>query len=98
MPTSHSTNFVPSSSEPSVSEVVKPSVSEATKSVEVTSPRRIRVHLQESKPKAPNPPKGKLHGKPTWVCPFCGKSGYIHPNCFKLQAAKKANKPKVSMA
>ena len=39
----HSTNFVPSSSsEPLVSEIVKPSVSEA-KSVEVTPPRKIRV-------------------------------------------------------
>ena len=26
---------------------------------------------------------------------FCGKSGHICPNCFKLQAAKQANKPKV---
>ena len=60
----HSTNFVPSSSsEPLVSEVVKPSVSEA-KSVEVTPPRKIRVDLHESKPKAPNPPKGKTHDKP----------------------------------
>ena len=80
----HSINFVPSSSsEPLMSEVVKPSVSE-TKYVEVTSPRRIRVHLQESKPKAPNPPKGKLHGKPAWACHFCGKSGHIRSNCFKL--------------
>ena len=91
----HSINFVPySSSEPPVSEVVKPSVSEA-KSVEVTPPRKIRVDLHESKPKAPNPPKGKKHGKPTWVCHFCGKFGHIHPNCFKLQAVKRANKPKV---
>ena len=88
VPAPHSINFVPSSSssEPSVSE---------TKSVEVTSPRKIRVDLQESKPKAPNSPKGKLHDKPAWVCHFCGKSGHICPNCFKLQAAKRANKPKV---
>ena len=26
---------------------------------------------------------------------FCGKSGHVHPNCYKLQAAKSANKPKV---
>ena len=83
----HSINFVPySSSEPPVSEVVKPSVSEA-KSVEVTPSRKIRVDLHKSKPKAPNPPKGKKHGKPTWVCHFCGKFGHIHPNCYKLQAA-----------
>ena len=66
----HSTNFVPSSSsEPLVSEVVKPSVSEF-KSVEVTPLRKIRVDLNESKPKAFNPPKGKTHDKPAWVCHF----------------------------
>ena len=96
VPALYSTNFVPSSSsEPPVSEVVKPSVSEAVKSVEVTSLRKIRVDFQESKPKALYPPKGKLHDKPAWVCHFCGKSGHIHPNCFKLQAVKRANKPKV---
>ena len=95
VPAPHSTNFVPSSSsEPPVSVVVKPSVSEA-KSVEVTPSRNIRVDLEESKPKAPNAPKGKLHDKPAWVCHFCGKSGRIRPNCFKLQAAKRANKSKV---
>ena len=53
----NSTIFVPlSSSEPPVSEVVKP--------VEVTPSRKIRVDLQESKPKTPNHPKGKLHDKP----------------------------------
>ena len=52
----HSTNFVPSFS-------VKPSVSEA-KPIEVTPPRKIRVDLHESKPKAPNPSKGKTHDKP----------------------------------
>ena len=77
-----------------MSEVVKPFMSEA-KSVEVTSPRKIRVDIQESKPKAPNPPKGKLHDKLAWVCHFCGKSGHIRPNYFKLQATKRANKPKV---
>ena len=91
----HSTNFVPSSSsEPLVSEAVKPSVSEA-KPIEVTPLRKIRVDLHESKTKAPNPSKGKTHDKPAWVCHFCGKSGHIRPNCFKLQAAKRANKPKV---
>ena len=29
------------------------------------------------------------------MCHFCGKSGHIRPNCYKLQAAKRANKPKV---
>ena len=79
MPEPHSTNFV-SSSEPPMSEIVKPT--------EVTPPRKIRIDLQESKPKTPNPSKGKLHDKPTWVCHFCGKSGHIRTNCFKLQAAK----------
>ena len=77
-----------------MSEVVKPSMSEA-KSVEVTPPRKIRVDFQKSKPKAPNPPKGKLQDKLAWVCHFCGKSGHIRPNYFKLQATKRANKPKV---
>ena len=63
MPASHSTNSVPSSSS-------KTSVSEA-KSVEVTLPRKIRVDLHESKPKAPNPLKGKTHDKLVWVCHFC---------------------------
>ena len=94
MPEPHSTNFVPSS-EPPVSEVVKPSVSEVAKSVDVTPPKKIRVDLQESKSKVHNPPKGKLHDKPAWICHFYGNFGHIHPNCFKLQAAKQANKPKV---
>ena len=64
VPVPHSTNFVPSSSsEPPMSKVVKPSVSE-TKSMEVTPLRKIRIDLQESKPKALNPLKGKLHDKP----------------------------------
>ena len=59
----HSTKFVPSSSsEPLVSEAVKPSVSEA-KPIEVTPLRKIRVDLHESKPKALNPSKGKTHDK-----------------------------------
>ena len=71
----HSTSFVPSS-KPPVSEVIKP--------MEVTPPRKIRVDLQESKPKTPNPPKGKFHDRPAWVCHFCGKSRHIHLNCYKL--------------
>ena len=82
----HSTNFV-SSSEPPVSEIVKPA--------EVTPPRKIRVDLKKSKPMTPNPLKVKLHDRTAWVCHFCGKSGHIRPNCFKLQVAKRANKPKV---
>ena len=83
----HSINFV-SSSEPPKSEIVKP--------VEVTPPpRKIRVDLKESKPKNPTLPKDKVHHRPLWVCHFCGKTGHICPNCFKLQAVKRANKPKV---
>ena len=98
----HSTNFVPSSSvEPSVSEVVsetvKPPMSEVVKPIEVLPSRKIRVDLKESKLKEPTLFKDKMHGKPTWVCHFCGKSGHIHPNCYKLQAAKRANKPKVAV-
>ena len=86
MSETNSINFIPSS-EPPMSEVVKP--------VEVTPPRKIRVDLHEFKPKTPNPPKGKLHDQPAQVCHFCEKSRHIHLNCFKLQAAKQANKPKV---
>ena len=98
----HSTNCVPSSSsEPSVSEVVsetvKPPVSEVVKPIEVSPSRKIRVDLKESKLKESTLSKDKMHGKPAWVCHFCGKSGHICPNCYKLQAAKRANKPKVSV-
>ena len=98
----HSTNFVPSSSsEPSVSEAVsetvKPLVREVVKPIEVSPSRKIRVDLKESKPKESTISKDKMHGKPAWVCHFCGKSGHIRPNCYKLQAVKRANKPKVSV-
>ena len=85
----HSINFV-SSFEPFKSEIVKP--------IEVTPPpMKIRVDLKESKPKNPLLPKDKLHDRPLWVCHFCGKTGHIRTNCFKLQATKRANKPKVPM-
>ena len=86
VPKTHSTNFVSSS---------KPPMSENVKLVEVTHFRKFRVDLKESKSKNSTIPKDKLHDRPAWVCHFCGKSGHIHPNCFKLQAAKQANKPKV---
>ena len=96
----HSTNFVPSSSsEPSMSEVmsetVKPPVSEVVKPIEFSPSRKIRVDLKESKPKESTLSKDNMHRKPTWVCNFCGKSGHIRSNCYKLQTAKRANKPKV---
>ena len=96
----HSTNFVLSSSfEPSVSEVVseivKPSVSEVVKPIEVSPSKKIMVDLKESKSKESTFSKDKMHGKPAWICQFCGKSGHIRTNCYKLQAAKRANKPKV---
>ena len=84
--------FVPSSSsECPVSE----NVSEVVKPLEVTPPRKIMVDLKESKSKQSTPSKDKSNDKPAWVCHFCRKSGHIHPNCYKLQAAKRANKPKV---
>ena len=80
----NSTIFVPSSSfEPSVSEVVKPPVHEVVKPLEVTPPKKSTLS------------KDKSHDKPAWVCYFCGKSRHIRPNCYKLQVAKRANKPKV---
>ena len=97
----HSTKFVPSSSssEPSVSEIVseivKPSVSEVAKPIEGSSSRKIRVDLKECNPKKPTLSKDKTHDKPAWVCHFYGKTGHICRNCYKLQAAKRANKPKV---
>ena len=66
-----------------MSEAIKPSVSDA-KPIEVTPPRKIRVDLHESKSKASNLSKGKTYDKPAWVCHFCGKSGHIRPNCYKL--------------
>ena len=98
----HSTHFIPSSSsEPSVNEVVsetvKPPVSEVVKPIEVSTYRKIRVDLKESKPKVSTLSKDKMHGKLAWACHFCGKSGHIRPNCYKLQVAKRANKPKVSV-
>ena len=64
------------------------------KPAEVTHPRKIKVDLKKSKPKTHNPSKEKLHDRSTWVYHFCGKFGHIRPNCFKLQAAKCANKLK----
>ena len=76
----NSTIFVPSSSsEPSmseaVSETVKPPMSEVVKPIEVSPSRKIRVDLKESKLKESTYSKDKMHGKPAWVCHFCGKSG-----------------------
>ena len=86
----HSTNFISSSKPPKI-KIVKP--------VEVTPlPRKIRVDLKESKPKTPNLPKDKKHNRPLWVCHFCRKVGYGCLNCFKLQAAKRANKPRVQIS
>ena len=78
-----------------VSETVKPPVSEVVKPIEVSPSRKIRVDMKESKPKESTLSKDKMHGKPAWVCHFYGKSGHIRSNCYKLQAAKRANKPKV---
>ena len=85
----HSINFVPSF-EPSKIEVVKPKEDDP-------APRKIRVDLKQSKPKSPNFSKDKKHDRPLWVYYFCGQVGQTRPNCFKLQVAKRANKPKVSV-
>ena len=79
---------------PLVSEVV----SEVVKPLEVTPPRKIRVELKESKPKKSTLSKDKSHDKSAWVSHFCGKSGHSRPNCYKLQTAKRANKPKVTVS
>ena len=96
----HSTHFVlSSSSEPSVSEgvseTIKPPMSEVVKPIEISPSRKIRVDLKESNLKESTLSKDKMHGKPAWVCHFCRKFGHIRLNCYKLQAAKRANKPKV---
>ena len=81
------TKFV-SSSEPPKSEIVKP--------VEVTPPpRKIRVDLKESKLKNPTLSEEKLHDRLLRIRHFCGKTRHICQNCFKLQAAKRAKKPKI---
>ena len=72
-------------------------MSEVVKPIEVSPSRKIRVDLKESKPKESTISKDKMHGNPACVCHFCGKSGHIHLNCYKLQAVKRANKPKVLM-
>ena len=72
-------------------------MTEIVKPVEVTPPRKIRVDVKESKPTTPNPPKDKVHDRLAWVCHYCGKFSHIRLNCLKLQAAKRANKPKVPM-
>ena len=72
-------------------------MSEVVKPIEVTSSRKIKVDLKESKLKESTLSKDKMHGHPTWVCHFCGKFGHIRLNYYKLQAAKRANKPKVSV-
>ena len=102
MSASHSTNFVPSSySEPSISEIVsetvKPPMSEIVKPIEVSPSRKIRVDLKEYKLKESTLSKDRSHNKPAWICHFCRKSRHILPNCYKLQATKRANKPKVSV-
>ena len=89
-------SFEPSMSEV-VSETVKPPVSEVVKPIEVSLSRKIRVDLEESKLKVSTLTKDKMHGKPTWECHFYGKSRHIRPNCYKLQTAKRANNPKVSV-
>ena len=71
-------------------------MSEVVKPIEVSPSRKIKVDLKESKPKESTLSKDKMHGKPTWVCHFCGKSRHIRPNCYKLQAIGAGNHPNVN--
>ena len=68
-------------------------MSQVVKPIEVSPSRKIRVDLKKSKSKESTLSKDKIPGKPAWVYHFCGKSGHIHPNCYKLQATKRAKKP-----
>ena len=61
----------------------------------ILPPRKIRIDLKEFKPKNPNLPKDKKHDRPLQVGHFCGKARHTCLNCFKLQATKRANKPRV---
>ena len=70
-------------------------MNEVVKLLKVTPLKKIRVDLKESKPKKSTLSKDKSNDKLAWVCHFCEKFGHIHPNCYKLQVAKRANKPKV---
>ena len=67
-----------------MSETVEAPVREVVKPIKLSPSRKIRVDLKESKLKESTISKDKIHGKPTWVCHFCGKSGHIRPNCYKL--------------
>ena len=80
-----------------MSETVKPPISKVVKPIKVSPSRKIRVDLKESKTKESTLSKDKMHSKPAWVYHFCGNSRHIRPNCYKLQTAKRANKPKVSV-
>ena len=64
---------------------------------EILATMKIRVDLNESKPKKPNHFGSKKQHKPQWFCHFCDGAGHTCPNCFKLQASKQATKQKVSM-
>ena len=74
--------FVPTKS----SSVVHPTLSAVkVRKEEVLAFRRIRVDLNESKPKNLNQSESKKHHKPQWFCHFCGGVGHTRPNCLKLQ-------------
>ena len=74
--------FVPATS----SSVVHPTLSAVkVHKEEVLAFRRIRVDLNESKPKNLNQSESKKHHKPQWFCHFCGGVGHTRPNCLKLQ-------------
>ena len=57
--------------------------------------REVVKPLEVTPPKKSTLSKDKSYDKPAWVCHFCGKPRHIRPNYYKLQATKRANKPKV---
>ena len=80
MSKTHSTNFVPSS---------KPPKCEIVKLVEVTPPLgRLGLILKSLSLRILTPLRIRCMIDLYGFVFFCGKIGYIRPNCFKLQAAK----------
>ena len=62
---------------------------------EVLVTMKIRIDLNDTKPKKTTHLVGKKQPKPQWFCHFCGGAGHTCPNYFKLQASNQATKSKV---
>ena len=54
---------------------------------EVLVTMKIRIDLNDTKPKKTTYLVGKKQPKPQWFCHFCGGAGHTCPNYFKLQAS-----------